>query len=402
MFKRMLSILVVFAVSVALIATPVFADSEEESNVASGALLQSVYDDREPDTITTITNAGNKLTPVNSVIAGKKSAVNVVGLNHKLYLSRGSASAGTIAYVPYAIYWSEADKLVEFYDWNSNLYTCNESYDFVIEVTDSTPETASFTVYYDNYVFDGTSWHWNNQSLYQQTLTLVVNGTLTYNANGGKTTKTVYVPNGSNYALPTVTRSGFKFDGWYTEAVGGTKLSTAKTVTFSASKSSVTVYAHWTKPVTLKFDLKGGKLTASAKKKYANAKKPYKVTYNKKYGTLPTPTKAGYKFRGWYPSTSAQAKKVTKATSVTKAGAHKLVAQWLKKGTGKYVTKAEYKLLKKGYTYAECKIIIGGAAAYSTNRDGYKAYAWFGDKSGDTGVVAMFENGVLTFKEYVS
>ncbi len=49
-----------------------------------------------------------------------------------------------------------------------------------------------------------------------------------------------YVETGSTYGtLPTPTRDGYTFDGWYTSASGGTKVTSDST--FSASK----LYAHW-------------------------------------------------------------------------------------------------------------------------------------------------------------
>lgn len=44
----------------------------------------------------------------------------------------------------------------------------------------------------------------------------------------------------ATYVLPTPTKVGYTFDGWYTAAVGGTKVSSNYTPT-----SSITLYAHW-------------------------------------------------------------------------------------------------------------------------------------------------------------
>lgn len=41
--------------------------------------------------------------------------------------------------------------------------------------------------------------------------------------------------------LPTPTRSGYTFDGWYTEAVGGKKIENSEIIT-----QSITLYSHWT------------------------------------------------------------------------------------------------------------------------------------------------------------
>lgn len=70
------------------------------------------------------------------------------------------------------------------------------------------------------------------------------NYTLTFNANGGSvSTASKVVANGAQYGtLPTPTRTGYTFAGWYTAASGGTKVSTTTVM----GASNVTVYAHWT------------------------------------------------------------------------------------------------------------------------------------------------------------
>ena len=69
--------------------------------------------------------------------------------------------------------------------------------------------------------------------------------TVTFNPNGGSvspTTKTVTI--GSTYGtLPTPTRTYYNFDGWYTSATGGNKVTASTTVT---ATSNHTLYAHWT------------------------------------------------------------------------------------------------------------------------------------------------------------
>lgn len=70
------------------------------------------------------------------------------------------------------------------------------------------------------------------------------NYTLTYDANGGSVSpasKTLTY--GAQYGtLPTPTRKGYTFDGWYTSASGGSKVSSSTTM----GASNTTIYAHWT------------------------------------------------------------------------------------------------------------------------------------------------------------
>ena len=71
--------------------------------------------------------------------------------------------------------------------------------------------------------------------------------TVSFNANGGSVTPASAETNaeGKLATLPTPTRSGYRFNGWYTAKIGGTAI-TNNTV-FTAD---TTVYAHWTKKTT--------------------------------------------------------------------------------------------------------------------------------------------------------
>ena len=66
---------------------------------------------------------------------------------------------------------------------------------------------------------------------------------IAFDANGGmRTPDAITRKDGELYGeLPTVVRSGYVFDGWYTAADGGTKIEAATVVT-----GPVTLYAHWT------------------------------------------------------------------------------------------------------------------------------------------------------------
>ena len=68
--------------------------------------------------------------------------------------------------------------------------------------------------------------------------------TVNFNANGGSvSTKSKGIAKGSTYGnLPTPTRNGYKFIGWYTKASSGTKINSSTKV-----NSSHTLYAHWEK-----------------------------------------------------------------------------------------------------------------------------------------------------------
>ena len=117
--------------------------------------------------------------------------------------------------------------------------------------------------------------------------------TLAFDGNGGKASESSRtVQYGSQYgSLPTATRTGHTFQGWYTAKSGGTKVSPSTTM----GAANTTLYAHWSvNAYTLAFDGNGGKASESSRK----------VQYGNQYGTLPTATRTGYAFQGWYTARS--------------------------------------------------------------------------------------------------
>ena len=139
--------------------------------------------------------------------------------------------------------------------------------------------------------------------------------TVTFNANGGSVntgSATIYYT--STYGnLPTPTRTGYNFNGWYTSAEGGTKVSKDTTVT---NTTGPILYAHWTaNNYAVSFDANGGTVSTSTKN----------VVYGSTYGTLPIPTRTGYTFEGWFTSSNVS---VTEKSNVATASNHQLVAKW--------------------------------------------------------------------------
>ena len=143
--------------------------------------------------------------------------------------------------------------------------------------------------------------------------------TITFDPNGGTLnagdeTKAVQ-HNGTYGEMPTPIRSGYHFDGWYTEKDGGTKVDANTSV---ATKEAHTLYARWSEAkFNITLDPNGGTL--------ANATK--EVTYNSPYGTLPTPNRAGYDFDGWFTEKDGGTK-IEASTVVTAVEPHTLYAHW--------------------------------------------------------------------------
>ena len=135
--------------------------------------------------------------------------------------------------------------------------------------------------------------------------------TATFNGNGGGTPSPSTITKEYNTALgtlPTCTRTGYTFLGWYTASSGGTKISTTTVVT-----KDITYYAQWSiNSYTLTFNPNGGTVTPTSKD----------LEYNSAYGTLPTPTRASdaqytYTFAGWYTAATGG----TQVTTATKMAA---------------------------------------------------------------------------------
>ena len=141
--------------------------------------------------------------------------------------------------------------------------------------------------------------------------------TVSFNGNGGTpstASKTVYY-NGTYGDLPTATRTGYTFAGWYTDASGGSKVESTTAVT---ATSDHTLYAHWTaNPYTVSFNGNGGTPSYASKTVY----------YNSTYGDLPTAARTGHYLDGWYTASSGGSK-VVSSTTVTAASDHTLYAHW--------------------------------------------------------------------------
>jgi uncharacterized repeat protein (TIGR02543 family) len=140
--------------------------------------------------------------------------------------------------------------------------------------------------------------------------------TVTFDANGGRCS-----PTSSRYSigdaygnLPEPTKAGVAFAGWYTAKKGGKKVTETSKVTEAATR---TLYARWTTTQTVTFNANGGKCSTKTKK----------YTVGKTYGTLPTPTKKGGVFSGWYTK-ETRGERVAKGDPVPELAARTLYAHW--------------------------------------------------------------------------
>lgn len=118
-------------------------------------------------------------------------------------------------------------------------------------------------------------------------------------APNGKVTATLQYRS-KTYSLPTVSREGYTFDGWYTQATGGDKVTSIK-VDPSTGAYSKTLHAHWSaKTYTLTYD-KNNPHTASVGDSDVTISRGSQTSkYDSAWGTLATASKPGYVFLGWY------------------------------------------------------------------------------------------------------
>jgi len=120
-------------------------------------------------------------------------------------------------------------------------------------------------------------------------------------------------------ALPTPTRPGFSFVGWFTAANGGTRVESITSVA-----GSQTLYAHWTEnggvepgdgSCTVTFDPNGGSVTETSRE----------MDSGSAVGELPMPARTGYAFLGWFTAAEGGVQ-ISAETVVT--GSVTYYAQW--------------------------------------------------------------------------
>ena len=112
--------------------------------------------------------------------------------------------------------------------------------------------------------------------------------------------------------LPDLAATGSNaFKGWFTDTTYSTTL-TSQTIS-----EGMTLYGLYGVVVTVTFDGNGGTSPQETKS----------VLDRGEYGTLPTPTRTGYTFAGWFTASSGGTE-IVSSTKVTIAGSQNLYAHW--------------------------------------------------------------------------
>ena len=175
------------------------------------------------------------------------------------------------------------------------------SFELIGEVTDSVEGSdikTNLEVHYKG--VDGKSVSVNSADIVTK-VTSLKNCIITLNSNGGKAIDAVTVKEGKGVdSLPATVRDGYTFDGWFTAADGGDKVTAIDKVT-----NDVMLYAHWTaNTYQVTFDAQGGNEIA-----------PMSVRADEVVTDLPTPERTDYAFDGWYTKADG-GKKVTELSTV--------------------------------------------------------------------------------------
>jgi uncharacterized repeat protein (TIGR02543 family) len=145
------------------------------------------------------------------------------------------------------------------------------------------------------------------------------NLSVTFSSNGGNIpsigSKTVIYDDAYG-DLATVSRVGYNFDGWYTAASAGNKVTSISLV---KNELIHTLFAHWAaKNVVVSFDSNNGGIPSVLSKA---------IAYDSPYGSLAIVSRSGYTFDGWF--TEAQGgNRITSSSVLDNENNHTLYAHW--------------------------------------------------------------------------
>ena len=251
-----------------------------------------------------------------------------------VYLGDVSAANKTTVFYPYKTSGNTIKTTIGGSDANTNIVqktmddattvslSATKSLDFV----NTTGNAKNITKYFGVWIAGTYGSNYSNQATATCTVTPAsVTYPVTFNPNGGRvSTKSKNVTIGKTYGtLPTPTRTGYRFDGWYTDQTGDTNVTETTTV---GANPPTTLYAHWTaKKYLVTLNANGGKIDTTSGQV---STKSYTATYGSKYNFLPRPIRTGgYNFDGWYTD-QTNGTKVDSDTTVTTAKDHILYAHW--------------------------------------------------------------------------
>jgi uncharacterized repeat protein (TIGR02543 family) len=184
-----------------------------------------------------------------------------------------------------------------------------------------------------------------------------------FNSKGGsEVSSTIRLEDEAIGYLPSTSKQGYKFLGWYTASSGGNKIA----ITTKINKN-ITYYAHW----------EPNKYKVTFKSRGGNAISAKTVSHASAVGTLKSPKRSGYKFLGWYTAASGGSK-IKTTTKIKKNVTY--YAHWVRVYTVKWNARGgKVKVASK---------VVNKAAKIGTlqtpTKKGYKFLGWYTKASGGT------------------
>lgn len=194
--------------------------------------------------------------------------------------------------------------------------------------------------------------------------------------------KIVFAPNGGSVSngsksvicgktygtLPTPTRRGYTFAGWYTAKSGGSRISSNSVVRITKNQ---TLYARWNLvKYKIQYGLGNGTNSRSNPASYTVASKTI---------VLKNPVRKGYTFKGWYCDPKFKTRVTKIATGST--GNRKLYARWqANKYTIQFVKNGGSGKTMKNMTAAYDRTYALSANTYT--RKGYRFAGWAASPNG--------------------
>ena len=167
----------------------------------------------------------------------------------------------------------------------SDEFTYGDPYEFP-EVTREGYTFLGWRDYNGKELASSGTWEYARDEVYLSARWQVNTYTITFDANGGEidtTSKTVEYD--SYYSLPTLSREGYEFLGWF---IGDSVVNSSEKWTFT---SDIELVAKWRANVyKVKLETNGGSIDCDVE---------FSITYGEPY-KLSVPVRPGYVFVGWY------------------------------------------------------------------------------------------------------
>jgi uncharacterized repeat protein (TIGR02543 family) len=231
-----------------------------------------------------------------------------------------------------------------------------------------------------NSLANGTGTNYTNQqsvtitgnvTLYAKWTANTYTVTYTYNsADGGTRPATnTFTVGGSAITLPTPTRTGYTFGGWYAEVGLSTLIGNAG-ASYSPTANS-TIYAKWTAnsyTVTYTYNSADGGTRPATDS----------FTVGGSAITLPTPTRTGYAFGGWYAEVGLTTSIGAAGASYSPTASVTIYAKWT---ANTYTVTYTYNSADGGTRPATDSFTVGGSAITlpTPTRTGYTFAGWYAE-----------------------